>query len=61
MELHPAEASLIKLIRSRFRWGEVIIETRDGLPHRVGKAMVWTKLDDANLSTPEQVDTFEDL
>lgn len=34
-ELHPKEISLIKLIREEFRYGEIQIETRDGLPYRV--------------------------
>ena len=35
LELHQREIHLIKLIRSRFRFGEVTIKTRDGLPFRV--------------------------
>lgn len=34
-ELHPREKALIKLIRERFRFGEIVIDTRDGLPHQV--------------------------
>lgn len=44
MELHPLEADLILKIRNRFRYGELVIECRDGLPFRIGKAFVWEKL-----------------
>lgn len=44
MELHPLEANLIKLIRTRFQWGDITIECRDSLPQRVGKAFVWEKI-----------------
>lgn len=44
MELHPLEVSLIKSIREKYQWGEIIIECRDGLPIRVGKTTVYEKL-----------------
>lgn len=44
MELHPLEADLINKIRTRFRYGELVIECRDGLPFRAGRAFVWEKL-----------------
>ena len=44
MELHPLEANLINLIRSRFKFGEISVECRDGLPSRIGKAFVWEKI-----------------
>lgn len=44
MELHPLEANLIKEIRERFRYGEITIECKDGLPNRIGKAFVWEKI-----------------
>jgi len=53
MELHPLEANLINLIRNRFQWGEVTIECRDGLPHRMGKAFTWEKISQEELSTVE--------
>ncbi len=31
-EMHPMEIKLIQLIRDRYRYGEVTIKTRDGLP-----------------------------
>ena len=43
MELHPQEAWLIRRIRSNYRWGEIIVETRDGLPARIGKTTVYEK------------------
>jgi len=47
------EANLINLIRNRFQWGEVTIECRDGLPHRMGKAFTWEKIPQDELSTVE--------
>ncbi len=44
MELHPKEKNLIILIRTRFQWGDVSIETRDGLPNRIMKAHDWTQI-----------------
>ena len=44
MELHPQEADLINQIRNRFRFGEVLVETRDGLPYRIGRTTVYEKL-----------------
>lgn len=44
MELHPQEADLIKRIREDFRYGEVLVETRDGLPYRIGRTTVYQKL-----------------
>lgn len=44
MELHPLEVELILRIRSKYQYGEIIIECRDGLPQRVGKTTVYEKL-----------------
>lgn len=53
MSLHPREAQLIKLIRDRFKWGEITIETKEGLPFRMMKAHDWTMLTGDVLSTPD--------
>lgn len=54
MEVHQKEKELLLKIRSRFRFGEIIIEVRDGLPDRIGRAMVWEKVtDQSSLSTDE--------
>ena len=34
-ELDPKEKELIRLIRKRFRFGDITISTRDGLPYQV--------------------------
>ena len=39
MNLHPKEIALIKSIRDKWRYGEITIITRDGLPFRLKK--VW--------------------
>lgn len=44
MELHPLERDLIQKIRDKYQWGDIIIECRDGLPHRVAKTTVYEKL-----------------
>lgn len=44
MELHPLEADLIQRIRDKYRFGEIIVECRDGLPQRLGKTTVYEKL-----------------
>ena len=47
MELHPQEVELIKRIREKYRFGEIIIECRDGLPQRIGKTTVFEALFDS--------------
>jgi len=42
-ELHPKEVELLKAIRTKFRYGEITIITRDGLPFRIRKT---TEYDD---------------
>lgn len=44
MDLHPMEVELINKIRNKYQWGEIIVECRDGLPHRIGKTTVYEKL-----------------
>ena len=44
IKLHPTEWDLIQKIRNKFRYGEVVIECRDGLPFRVGQTVVYEKL-----------------
>lgn len=34
-ELHHMEVELIKAIRERFRYGELVITARDGLPFQI--------------------------
>ena len=36
-QLHQREIELIHLMRTRFRWGDLVINMRDGLPFRVLK------------------------
>jgi hypothetical protein len=36
-ELSSSEKELIHYIRTRFRYGEIVIETRDGRPFRIRK------------------------
>lgn len=38
-DLHPQEIELIWMIRHRYRFGRVEIETRDGLPQDVVKTI----------------------
>lgn len=53
MDLDLREADLILKIRTKYCWGEILVECRDGLPHRVGKTTVYEKLETDRLSTSE--------
>lgn len=44
MELLPQEADLILKIRNEFQFGELIIETKEGLPYRIAQKVVYHKL-----------------
>lgn len=50
MELHPLEAELIRRIRSRYRFGRVIIITHEGLPRKIEEV---TTFDDLRDSYPQ--------
>lgn len=43
-ELAPQELNLIKMIREKYRFGEITIETRDGLPNYILREVVRKKL-----------------
>jgi len=45
MELHPQEVELILKIRNNYKFGEIIVECRNGYPFRIGKTTVYEKLD----------------
>ena len=44
-ELCQQEIELIHYIRTRFRYGDIIIQTRDGLPYRIAKTTEYQSLD----------------
>jgi len=44
MDLHPNEAALLELIRSKYRFGEITILTRDGLPMDIMKTVERTRV-----------------
>lgn len=44
-KLDPKEVELLRLIRERFKFGEIIVQTRDGLPFKVVKATEYHVLD----------------
>lgn len=35
LELHPQEVQLLRMLRGRFKFGDVTIRMRDGLPFRL--------------------------
>lgn len=35
IDLHPQEMELLKAIRKNWRYGEIVIMVRDGLPYRL--------------------------
>lgn len=45
MELAPQEVDLILKIRDKFKFGEILVECKDGLPYRIGKTVIYEKLD----------------
>lgn len=45
IELHPKEIQLIKAIRNNWRFGEVTILVRDGLPYRLKRVQEFLDLD----------------
>ena len=44
IELHPNEFKLILALRNKFRFGEVVIIMRDGVPQRLKKVEVFEDL-----------------
>lgn len=45
IELHPQEIQLIKAIRKNWRYGEVTILVRDGIPYRLKRVQEFIDLD----------------
>lgn len=43
-ELHQSEVELIYLMRTRYRYGEIKIELRDGLPNFIVQTTIREKL-----------------
>ena len=43
-ELDEREINLIKRIRTKYRFGKVTLETKDGLPLRIEKTVVYDNL-----------------
>ena len=44
VELHPQEISLLKMLRNRFKFGEITIVMKDGLPFRLRRIMEFEEL-----------------
>lgn len=42
-ELHPKEVALLLSLRNKFRYGDVVVKMRDGIPQRLSKV---TEFDD---------------
>lgn len=43
-DLDQAEIELIHHIRNRFRYGEIVVEVRDGKPYMINKVTEYQKL-----------------
>jgi len=56
MELNEAEANLIKLIRHKYRYGEIIIIIHDGSPKKIKKIDVFDDLKGSLYKTNPQYD-----
>lgn len=35
LEVHQAEAELLKMIREKYQFGSITLETKNGLPYRI--------------------------
>lgn len=46
IELHPKELALILSLRKKWRYGEVVLIMRDGLPQRLKKVTEFDDLDE---------------
>ena len=44
VELHPQEIQLLKMLRNKFRFGDITIKMRDGLPFRLVRTMEFEDL-----------------
>lgn len=44
MSLHPTEMNLLYALRNNWRYGEVVIIMRDGLPYRLKKVEIFEDL-----------------
>lgn len=44
MDLYPKEAALIRQIREKFQYGRIEILTRDGIPLRILKVILYDDL-----------------
>ena len=44
LPLSKAEEDLIRLIRTKYRFGSITIETRDGKPYRIEERVRYDKL-----------------
>jgi hypothetical protein len=45
IELHPYEMQLIRQLRNNFRFGEIVILVREGLPYRLKRVTEFSDLD----------------
>ncbi|MEK6830167.1 MAG: hypothetical protein AABY15_08690 [Nanoarchaeota archaeon] len=44
-ELHPKEAALILAMRKKFKYGEIVVIMRDGLPFRLKRVTEFDELE----------------
>ena len=54
LELHPSEVQLLSSLRKRFRFGEVLIVMRDGLPVQLKRTVEYENLTDKKISTDKK-------
>jgi len=55
MELNDNEKALILALRNRFRYGDVIIVMRDGIPQRIKQAWVFKELRNIGLDKKNKI------
>jgi len=60
IELHEKEIALILSLRHKFKYGDVTIIMRDGVPQRIQQAIIFDDLKDG-LSTVDSQSSIDDV
>ncbi len=55
MEVNQKEQNLLLLIRNRFRFGKIVVLTRDGLPYKIEETVKYADLDQSTSLSPEDI------
>lgn len=55
IKLHPKEIQLIKRMRSKYRYGEIVVVIQDGIPQRIRRAVLSDNLESDELLEDKNV------